>query len=123
MSFQVSDRHVGYILNKSNYATPELFAIYMQNAASQLSKWKCLWMFKDWVMLKVKGLRMLSRRNTWKSFKCDRVQFLGYKFEQKSHTAYAFAENSTDNQIRLNEMVVLDMWQPEMCFDRLEKQP
>ena len=49
--------------------------------------------------------------------------FSGYKFEQKSQTAYAFTENSTANQIRLNEMVVLDMWQPEMCFGRLKKQP
>ena len=32
-------------------------------------------------------------------------------------------QKSTANQIRLNEMVVLDMWQPEMYFDRLEKQP
>ena len=35
---QVSDRRVGYILNKSENATPELFAIYMQNDASQQSK-------------------------------------------------------------------------------------
>ena len=32
-------------------------------------------------------------------------------------------QKSTANQIRLNEMVVLDIWQTEMCFDRLEKQP
>ena len=30
MAFQVSDRRVGYILNKNENATPELFAIYMQ---------------------------------------------------------------------------------------------
>ena len=35
MPFQVSDRRVGYILNKSENATPELLAIYMQNDASQ----------------------------------------------------------------------------------------
>ena len=35
MSFQVSDLRVGYILNKSENATPELFAIDMQNYASQ----------------------------------------------------------------------------------------
>ena len=35
MAFQVSDRREGYILNKSENATPELFAIYMQNDASQ----------------------------------------------------------------------------------------
>ena len=31
MSLQVSDRRVGYILNKGENAQPELFAIYMQN--------------------------------------------------------------------------------------------
>ena len=35
VSFQASDRRVGYILNKSENATPELFAIYMQNDAIQ----------------------------------------------------------------------------------------
>ena len=56
MAFQVSDRRVVYIQNKSENATPELFAIYMymQNDASQKSKWKCIWMFKNWVMHKVK---------------------------------------------------------------------
>ena len=34
MAFQVSDRSVGYILNKSENATPELFAIHMQNNAN-----------------------------------------------------------------------------------------
>ena len=34
MLFQVSDRCVGYILNKSENATPELFAFYMQNDAN-----------------------------------------------------------------------------------------
>ena len=32
-------------------------------------------------------------------------------------------KKSTANQIGLNEIVVLDMCQAEMCFDRLEKQP
>ena len=59
MSLQVSDRRVGYTLNKSENATPELFAIY--KPVKQMK-----------VMDKVKGLRMLSRGNTWKSFKCDR---------------------------------------------------
>ena len=35
MSFHISDLRVGYILNKSENATPELFAIYMQNDESQ----------------------------------------------------------------------------------------
>ena len=38
---------VGYILYKSENATPELFAIYMQNNAIQKSKWKCIWLSKD----------------------------------------------------------------------------
>ena len=35
MSFQVIDPPVCYILNESANATPELFAIYMQNDAIQ----------------------------------------------------------------------------------------
>ena len=35
MSFQVSNRRVCYRLYKSENATPELFAIYMQTDASQ----------------------------------------------------------------------------------------
>ena len=32
-------------------------------------------------------------------------------------------QTSTANQIQLNEMEILDIWQSEMCLDRLEKQP
>ena len=39
-----------YILNKSENATPELFAIYIHNYANQECKWKCIEMFKYWVM-------------------------------------------------------------------------
>ena len=39
-----------YILNKSENATPELFAIYIQNYANQECNWKCILMFKYWVM-------------------------------------------------------------------------
>ena len=35
MSFHVSNRGIGHILKKSENATPELFAIYMQNDARQ----------------------------------------------------------------------------------------
>ena len=35
MAFQVSDRRVGYILNKSENAALELLVIYMQSDASQ----------------------------------------------------------------------------------------
>ena len=38
------------ILNKSENATPELFAIYIQNYANQECYWKCILMFKYWVM-------------------------------------------------------------------------
>ena len=39
-----------YILNKSENATPELFAIYIQNYANQECKLKCILMFKYLVM-------------------------------------------------------------------------
>ena len=38
MSCQVSNRRIGYIMNKSENPTPELFTIYMQNDAGQWSK-------------------------------------------------------------------------------------
>ena len=40
MAFQVSDRRVGYMLNKSENATPELIAINIQNDASQYKAMK-----------------------------------------------------------------------------------
>ena len=39
-----------HILNKSENATPELFAIYIQNYANQECNWKCILMFKYCVM-------------------------------------------------------------------------
>ena len=63
---------IDHTLNKSENATPELFAIYMQNYANQECKWKFVLMFKYWVMHYSKFLRMLSRGNTWKPFICDR---------------------------------------------------
>ena len=38
------------ILNKSENATPELFAIYIQNYANHECNGKCILMFKFWVM-------------------------------------------------------------------------
>ena len=38
------------ILNKSETATHELFAIYIQNYANQECNWKCILMFKYLVM-------------------------------------------------------------------------
>ena len=32
-------------------------------------------------------------------------------------------QKSTANQVWLNEIEVLDMWQPKICVGRLEKQP
>ena len=43
-------RYTGYILNKSENATPKLFAIYIQNYANQDCNGKCILMFKYWVM-------------------------------------------------------------------------
>ena len=34
------------ILNKSENATPEMFAIYIQSYGNQECKWKCILMFK-----------------------------------------------------------------------------
>ena len=39
-----------YILNKSENATPILFAIYIQNYESQECNRKCILMYKYWVM-------------------------------------------------------------------------
>ena len=47
---EVSGSVYANILNKSESATPELFAIYIQNYANQECKWKCILMFKYWVM-------------------------------------------------------------------------
>ena len=61
------------ILNKSENATPELFAIYIykmmqaSKANESVSEYS-----KTGLCIKVKVLRMLSRGNTQKSFKCDR---------------------------------------------------
>ena len=73
-------------------------------------------------MHEVKGLQMLSRRNIWKSFTCDRGPIV--QVTNKKRISHSLGlKKSTANLIRLKEMVVLDMCQPEMCFDRLEKQP
>ena len=40
----------GYILNKSENATPVFFAIYIQHYANQECNGKCTLMFKYWVM-------------------------------------------------------------------------
>ena len=57
-----------------------------------------------------------------KSFKCDRGPLFQVKIWKEISNSSGL-QKSTANQIRLNEMVVFDMWQPEMCFDWLEKQP
>ena len=46
-----------YILNKSENATPELFAIYIQNYASQECNIGGILMFKYWVMHNSKSHR------------------------------------------------------------------
>ena len=61
-----------FILNKSENATPGLFAIYIQNDAIQYSYRKCIYTFKDWVMHNSKRLTDVFTRNDIKAFKCDR---------------------------------------------------
>ena len=71
---------------------------------------------------KVKGLRMVSRELHESHLNVTGVQFFRLQiWTEISHSLGL--QKFTVNQIRLNETLVLDMWQPEMCFDRLEKQP
>ena len=46
-SYNVS--YIKHILNKSENATPDLFAIYIQKYANQECNGKCILMFKYWV--------------------------------------------------------------------------
>ena len=58
----------GYIiLNKSEKATPELFAIYKQNYANQECNWKCILMFKYWVMHNSKSFMDVVTRKHMKA--------------------------------------------------------
>ena len=53
-----------YILNKSVNATPELFAIYIQNYANQECNGKCILMLKYWVMHNSKSFTdVITRRH------------------------------------------------------------
>ena len=52
-----------YILNKSKDATPELFAISIQNYANQECNRKCILMFKYWVMHNSKKYYRETRKN------------------------------------------------------------
>ena len=58
MAFQVSDRRVGYILNKSETLHLNCFPFIckMMQASKAMKVY--------WVMHKVKGLRILSQGNT-----------------------------------------------------------
>ena len=55
------------ILNKSENATPELFAIYLQNYANQECKWKCILMFKYWVIHNSKSCTDIVKRKHTKA--------------------------------------------------------
>ena len=58
MSFQVSNRRIGYILNKSENATPELFAIYMQIRHASKANKSVSESSKTGLCIRLKALRM-----------------------------------------------------------------
>ena len=55
------------MLNKSENATPELFAIYIQNYTNQECKWKCILMFKYCVMHNSKSFTDVVTRKHMKA--------------------------------------------------------
>ena len=55
------------ILNKSENATPELFAIYMQNYANQECNGKCILMFKYWIINNSKSFTDVVTRKHMKA--------------------------------------------------------
>ena len=56
-----------YILNQSENATPDLFAIYIQNYANQECKWKCILIFKYCVMHKSNSFTDIVTRKHMKA--------------------------------------------------------
>ena len=82
-----------------------MFAIYLQNEASQKSKWKCILMFKYLVMHKSTKIQMLSWGKTWKPFKCDRVQFFRLQILAEISHSLGLQKFNT-NQVQLHEMVI-----------------
>ena len=61
---QVSDRHVDYILNKSENATPELLAFICKMTQASIANENFTECSKTWLCIKYKSLRILSRGNT-----------------------------------------------------------
>ena len=61
----ISGQH--YILNKSENATPELFAISIQNYANQECKRACMLMLKYWVMYNSKSFTDVVTRKHMKA--------------------------------------------------------
>ena len=55
------------ILNKSENATPEMFAINIQNYANQECNGKCILMFKYWVMHNSKSFTNVVTRKHMKA--------------------------------------------------------
>ena len=75
------------ILNKSENATPELFAIFIQNYASQECNGKCFLMFKYWVMHNSKSFTdVVTRKHVKAIYMWQGSIFLGCQFERKSNT-------------------------------------
>ena len=58
-----------HLLNKSENATPELFAIYIQNYANQECNLKCSLMFKYWVLHNSKSFTDVVTRKHMKVIK------------------------------------------------------
>ena len=56
-----------HVLNKSENASHELSAIYIQNYTNQICKWKCILMFKYWVMHNSKGFMDVVTRKPIKA--------------------------------------------------------
>ena len=77
-----------YILNKSENATPELFAIYIQNYANQECNSKCILMYKYWVMHNSKSYTDVVTRKHMKVIKMwQGSNISSCKFEHKiSHS-------------------------------------
>ena len=54
-------------MNKNENAAPELSVIYIQNYENQECKWKCILMFKYWVMHNSKSFMDVVMRKHMKA--------------------------------------------------------
>ena len=70
---QVSDRRVGYILKKVKTLHLNCLPFICKMTQASKANESVTECSKTGLCIKYKSLRILSRGNTWKSFKCDRV--------------------------------------------------